>query len=190
MIPSGSYGFAIGSYGGGYTISRDIRTVNWYLFSIWLKKNSARFLLEVYHVLDRDEGHEDDNDEKGVRVYGSRTEIGAINAIAEKRPWFAEPRQFFFSFISVPFYNYYWGFTAAQIELMMTDLPLIVYLKNNNKKNDKNTPKGGHGFTMEKRVSNEEYEKELAAWRERIKQKPKALDLRWFNIGFKSKIGV
>lgn len=151
------------------------------------KKNSARRVLEVYHVTDRDEGHDDGDDEEGVRVITSRTAIGSINAIAEKRPWFAEPRRFFFGFVTVRCYDYYWGFTAAQIELMMADLPLIIYPKSKDKKQAGSDSK--HGFTTGTRIGNDEYAKELEAWKERIKHKPKGIQLKGFNIGFNTKIG-
>ncbi len=47
------------------------------------------------------------------------------------------PRDFFFGMIRVPMWDYYWGFTAAQIELLTIDQPIIVY------KRDENTARPG-----------------------------------------------
>lgn len=128
----------------------------------------------MYHVLDRDEEDEDDNDEKGVRVYGSRTEFGTINAIAEKRPWLAEPRRFFLGLVSVRFYDYLWGFTAAQVELMMADLPLVVYPKSTDGK--KKRPR--------RRTATEkaDYERRCREYMDKMNEKPKPFDFRRYKV--------
>lgn len=89
--------------------------------------------------------------------------------------------------MTVRFYNYYWGFTAAQIELMMSDLPLIIYPKS--KKPARNGETGKRGFTTGKRVSDEEYGKEIEAWKRRMLDKPKGISLKRFKVGFNTKIG-
>lgn len=45
------------------------------------------------------------------------------------------PRYFFFGFYRVPMYEYYWGHTAAQIELIDADVPIICYKKPDEKTN-------------------------------------------------------
>ena len=39
------------------------------------------------------------------------------------------PRYFFFGLVRVQMYEYYWGHTAAQIELIDADAPMICYKK-------------------------------------------------------------
>lgn len=73
--------------------------------------------------------------------------------------------------VSVPYYNYYWGFTSAQIELMMSDLPLVVYPR----KKDKN---GGTRL-----LTDEDYEKRLREWSANAGKRPKLnIRLKDFNI--------
>lgn len=36
-------------------------------------------------------------------------------------------RSFFFGLAVIPAYNYWWGYTAAQIELMAADIPVTNY---------------------------------------------------------------
>lgn len=43
------------------------------------------------------------------------------------------PKYFFFGLVRVPMYEYYWGHTAAQIELIDVDQPLTVYAKHESK---------------------------------------------------------
>lgn len=37
------------------------------------------------------------------------------------------PRDFLFGMLRVPMWDYYWGLTAAQVELLTIDQPIIVY---------------------------------------------------------------
>ena len=39
------------------------------------------------------------------------------------------PRYFFFGLVRVPMYEYYWGHTAAQIQLIDIDQPITLYKK-------------------------------------------------------------
>lgn len=48
------------------------------------------------------------------------------------------PRYFLFGLVRVPMYEYYWGHTKAQIELMTIDVPLTLF-----KKSDRSGPKPG-----------------------------------------------
>lgn len=50
-----------------------------------------------------------------------------MSAIAEKRPWLMASRDYFFGLIRVKAWDYWWGYTAAQLELMVVDAPLVVY---------------------------------------------------------------
>jgi len=37
------------------------------------------------------------------------------------------PRDFLFGLVRVPMWDYYWGLTAAQVELLTIDQPIVVY---------------------------------------------------------------
>lgn len=37
------------------------------------------------------------------------------------------PRDMLFGFVRVPMWDYYWGLTAAQVDLLLTDRPVVVY---------------------------------------------------------------
>lgn len=52
------------------------------------------------------------------------------------------PRYFFFGIIRVQMYEYYWGHTAAQIDLIDIDQPLTVYAKQDSPKGLKPGDKG------------------------------------------------
>ena len=52
------------------------------------------------------------------------------------------PKYFFFGLVRVPMYEYYWGHTAAQIELIDVDQPLTVYAKHESKSGLKPGDKG------------------------------------------------
>lgn len=43
------------------------------------------------------------------------------------------PRDFCLGIIRVPMWDYYWGLTAAQVELLTIDQPIVVYKKDNDK---------------------------------------------------------
>ncbi len=52
------------------------------------------------------------------------------------------PRYFLFGLVRVQMYEYYWGHTAAQIELIDIDQPLTVYAKHDSKSGLKPGDKG------------------------------------------------
>lgn len=52
------------------------------------------------------------------------------------------PKYFFFGLVRVQMYEYYWGHTAAQIDLIDIDQPLTVYAKHENKSGLKPGDKG------------------------------------------------
>ena len=70
------------------------------------------------------------------------------------------PRDFLFGLVRVPMWDYYWGLTAAQIELLTVDQPIVVY-----KKEKKEAPwKDG-------KVSEDYADKQYRKWLERKKQR-------------------
>lgn len=80
-------------------------------------------MYDVYHILDRDDGHDDGHDEGGSKAYPSRTTWGAAYSLEEKHPHLFETRY------GVKAYNYWNGYTLAQIKLMTLDVPVISYGK-------------------------------------------------------------
>ena len=80
-------------------------------------------------------------------------------------------------------YEYFWGYTSAQIELMMADCPIIVYpnMKNKEKRNDTNkTPQiSGHDIT----TVAEEWKKKYGQGGTEIK-----LDLSGYSLSSKQKL--
>lgn len=71
------------------------------------------------------------------------------------------PRDFFFGLIRVPMWDYYWGLTAAQVELLTIDQPIVVYKAD--KDNDKPWKKG----TVSENYAQKQYQK----WLEKKKQR-------------------
>ena len=63
------------------------------------------------------------------------------------------PRYFLFGFIEVPMWDYYWGLTAAQVELLTIDQPIVVYKAD--KDNDKPWKKGSvsEGYANKQEIS-------------------------------------
>lgn len=100
------------------------------------KKNSSGRLLDCYHISDRDEGHDDDNDKRGSRAYPSRTSYGQTWEIGKSYPWLTEPLRVFGIPISKPLFGIYWVLTNAQIELLAMDVSIVVtdYDKDNKEK--------------------------------------------------------
>ena len=86
-------------------------------------------MLAAYHISDRDDGRADDDDDGGSKSYPSRTSWGAAYSLAEKYPFLFERRY------GIAAYDYWWGYTSAQIDLMVADQPLIVYRKDKKKHN-------------------------------------------------------
>ena len=71
------------------------------------------------------------------------------------------PRDLCFGLIRVPMWDYYWGLTAAQIELLTIDQPIVVYKKDED--NDKPWKKG----TVSEGYANKQYQK----WLEKKKKR-------------------
>lgn len=92
------------------------------------KKNSISAILTGYHISDRNDGCDDDDDEERSKCYPSRTSWGAAYSIGEKFPFLLERR------FGIKAYDYWWGYSAAQVDLMMADQPLVVYPKSDNDK--------------------------------------------------------
>ncbi len=83
------------------------------------KKNSIRSIVDEYHISDRNDGHDDDNG--STRSWPSRTQLGAAYSLAEKYPFLFE-RKF-----GIRAFDYWWGYTTNEIELIITDQPVIDY---------------------------------------------------------------
>lgn len=83
------------------------------------KKNSIRAISDGYHIGDRDDGHDDDDGSS--RTWPSRTRWGSAYSLSEKFPWLLE-RKF-----GIAAFDYWWGYTAAEIDLMVIDQPVISY---------------------------------------------------------------
>ena len=81
------------------------------------------------------------------------------------------PRYFLLGTYEVPMWDYYWGLTAAQVELLTIDQPIVVYKAD--KDNDKPWKKG----TVSECYANKQYQK----WLEKKKKREaegKDLDFR------------
>ena len=92
------------------------------------KKNSTRAIGIEYHISDRHDGHDDDDG--STRVWPSRTQWGAAYALAEKFPFLFERR------FGIRAFDYWYGYSSVQIDLMVMDQPVIDYncKKNNGRK--------------------------------------------------------
>lgn len=71
------------------------------------------------------------------------------------------PRYFLFGLIEVPFWEYRSGLTVAQIELLIADVPIVVYKKDED--NDKPWKNG----TVSEGYANKQYQK----WLEKKKKR-------------------
>lgn len=78
-------------------------------------------------ILATDDGRDDDDDDDGAKSYPSRTSWGAAYSLGEKFGFLLE-RKF-----GVRAYDYWWGYSSAQIDLMVADQPLVVYPKRDRK---------------------------------------------------------
>lgn len=92
-------------------------------------------MLADYHISDRDDGSGDDDDEERSESYPSRTSWGAAFSLAEKFPFLFATRY------GIKAYDYWWGYTSVQIDLMVADQPIIVYKKRNTDGSVKHTAK-------------------------------------------------
>lgn len=82
---------------------------------MFLKKNSIERILADYHISDRDDGRDDDDDEERSKSYPSRTSWGAAFSLAEKFGFLFHRKYF------IAAYDYWWGYSSAQIDLMVAD---------------------------------------------------------------------
>lgn len=92
------------------------------------------------------------------------------------------PRDFLFGLIRVPMWDYYWGLTAAQVELLTIDQPIVVYKKDDD--NDKPWKKG----TVSESYANKQYQQ----WLEKKKKREadgKALDITQIQQGRRIDLG-
>jgi hypothetical protein len=74
------------------------------------------------------------------------------------------PRDFLFGLVRVPMWDYYWGLTAAQVELLTIDQPIVVY------KADKTKDKPWKDGYVDSEYANRQYQK----WLEKKRQREKA----------------
>ena len=84
-----------------------------------VKKNSVGAISDGYHIGDRDDGHDDDDG--STRSWPSRTCWGAAFSLAEKFPFLFERR------FGIRAYDYWWGYTSVEIDLMVLDQPVVNY---------------------------------------------------------------
>lgn len=79
------------------------------------------------------------------------------------------PRYFFFGLYRIPMYEYYWGHTAAQIELIDADAPIICY-----KRHEDGAKPGDKGYKPN--------EKKLAETLRKWKERKAAREARGFKL--------
>ena len=92
------------------------------------------------------------------------------------------PRYFLFGLIEVPFWEYRSGLTVAQIELLIADVPIVVYKKDED--NDKPWKKG----TVSESYANKQYQQ----WLEKKKKREaegKNLDITQIQQGRRIDLG-
>lgn len=92
------------------------------------------------------------------------------------------PRDFLFGLIRVPMWDYYWGLTAAQVELLTIDQPIVVYKKDED--NDKPWKKG----TVSESYANKQYQQWLAKKKQR-EAEGKTLDITQIQQGRRIDLG-
>ena len=83
------------------------------------KKNSIGAVSDGYHISDRHDGSDDEHGK--TRSYPSRTAWGAAYSLGEKFPFLLE-RKF-----GIAAYDYWYGYSSCQIDLMLADQPVIDY---------------------------------------------------------------
>lgn len=110
------------------------------------KKNTVRGIGAEYHISDRNDGHSDDDG--STRAWPSRTQWGSSHALAEKFPFLFE-RKF-----GIRAFDYRYGYSTCQIELMIMDQPVIDY----------NGKDGKKGSMMASKSEVQELDELQAAW--------------------------
>ena len=83
--------------------------------------------MDSYGILDGYEERLDEDDDEGSRAIPSRTSLGSEAAFIEKFPCYGGTRYFFFGLVAVRNWTYRCELTLPQIELMMSDLPHVLY---------------------------------------------------------------
>ena len=83
------------------------------------KINSVGTISDSYHISDRHDGSDDE--QSTTRTYPSRTSWGAAYSLGEKFPFLLE-RKF-----GIAAYDYWYGYSSCQIDLMLIDQPVIDY---------------------------------------------------------------
>lgn len=74
------------------------------------------------------------------------------------------PRYFLFGIIRVPMWDYYWGLTSAQVDLLTIDTPIVVY-----KKSDSKPKPGQKGYSL----SSDDAERQYYEWKKAKKAREK-----------------
>lgn len=86
------------------------------------------------------------------------------------------PRYLFFGLYRIPMYEYYWGHTAAQIELIDIDAPLICYEKHD-KSHSGGLKPGDKGY----KPNAEKLNKAVEKWKKRkAEREARGFDLKKF----------
>lgn len=129
-------------------------------------------------MLDRDERHDDEQDEKGSDSFASRTTFGAAWALSEKFPELLATKHYFGGLFSVRMYAYYWLYTIAELQLLAIDQPIVVYHHENKDKDGKRVFKKLDALTVLK--AQKKYEESKA------KRGDKPIVLDFSNFGGKS----
>ena len=95
------------------------------------KKNQGaiRRIRSDYRIDDRGNGHDDDD--SSTRAWPSRTTWGGNHSVAEKLPFL------FIPFMGIMEYGWRFGYTSAQIDLMIIDQPTVDYSSNKDKRGKK-----------------------------------------------------
>ncbi len=74
------------------------------------------------------------------------------------------PRDYFCGLVRIPLYDYYWGLTAAQVELLSVDQPIVVWKKEKEKEKPWKDGKVEEGYA----------ERQYRKWLEKKKQREKS----------------
>lgn len=94
--------------------------------------------MDKYGILDGYEDGHGEDDEKGSRAVPSRTAFGAEAAFIKEFPCYGGVRSFFFGLVKERNWAYRCELTMPQIELMQSDLPHSLYIKDKGKDNTPN----------------------------------------------------
>ena len=93
------------------------------------------------------------------------------------------PRYFLFGTIEVPMWDYYWGLTAAQVEILTIDQPIVVY------KADKDKAKPWKDGSVSGEYANKAYLKWLEGKKRRVREGRKIDFAKTFGSGTKVDFG-